>query len=131
MGGQLEPVGIQLAEASQQVVPAPHSAREQKPPLPSTELAPSIPLELPSPWLPPSPAGAIDEPHAAAIAERHKVNPIEVSPNFFMGSIVAHTFVGPAISGRNFHRPLRRTCTLRPRATFRSPLFATQSPALS
>jgi hypothetical protein len=75
--------------------------------------------------------GEVVEPHAAAIAERQTVNPIEVSPNFFMESIVAHTFVESAISGRNFHRPSRRTSALRARATFRSPLFATQSGALS
>jgi hypothetical protein len=98
MGGQLEPVGIQLADASQHVVPAPHMARVQNPPAPSTEPLASITFE-PSRWLPPSPTGELDEPHAAAIAERHNVNPIEVSPIFFMPSIVAHTFVCPAISG--------------------------------
>jgi coniferyl-aldehyde dehydrogenase len=102
VGGHGVPVGRQLADASQHVVPGPHSARVQKPPAPSGKIVASI-TALPSPCAAPSLVlGAIDEPHAALIAAKQRVSPTEGSPSFFMRSIVAHTVIVPTIARGHF-----------------------------
>ena len=97
LGGHAEPVGIQLRDGSQQVVPAAHRAVAQNEALPSLLMFASIDA-LPS--APPSlPPGVIDDPHAAAKADKQSVSPIEVSERFFIPKSVPHERGIPTSSG--------------------------------
>lgn len=87
LGGQVEPSGTQLREASQQIVLGAQSARAQKPPEASLAVVPSgvVALSrtmaasiaaLPSaPMVPPSSVGAIEAPHALAKTAKPKEAP--------------------------------------------------------
>lgn len=99
VGGHDVPSGMQLIEASQQVVPGPHSARAQKLVLLSVGGEIASKPDPPSPEgfvrsavLPSDGVGAVEDPQAMShkVDAHTAIRTNEDAPLFFMAPIVSH-----------------------------------------